>query len=585
MKKISVVVLCFYINTCLLVAQTNYYVDGTNGSDDSVGTTLGKAWKTIQKACNTAIPNSIVSIRGGVYHENIIVTISGTKDSAITIKNFKNEVVMIDGTGTSGNTLIKIIDKSYLNFENLTIQNLIKNEAQGILVECTKNGIVTNLLFKNIIIKNISWTTNSSVIPTEYDNAQAFVAYGKGNKRSNPITNLTIDSCEVYENILGFSEAISLDGNIDGFIIKNNKIHHNTNIGILAAGNYKLSSIADLDHARNGVVEKNELFFNVSDYATSAGIYMDGAQNVLIKNNRCYRNGYGIEVGCEENGTTDSILVINNLLYNNETAGLSVGGYTTTTTGQVLNCTFRNNTLFQNDYKNDAVGELNIMKASNCIFKNNIIYTNTTAVLFNVEAISPQENNSFDYNCWYTPQNNSNDITANWKTATYSKFIDFQTSTTQDQHGFYNNPILVDTAHSTLDFDLKDTSPCIDSGDVATIIIAGELDFKNRKRISNNRIDIGAYEKGSVILNVHNQPTHSINSIYPNPTSKNVTIEMIEPFYETQLSLYDAKGQQLMNTKIKNGKMTLNMESFSAGVYFIRLVNKKTVELKKIIKQ
>ena len=31
--------------------------------------------------------------------------------------------------------------------------------------------------------------------------------------------------------------------------------------------------------------------------------------------------------------------------------------------------------MFQNDVKNEAVGELSIMKASNCIFKNNLIYT------------------------------------------------------------------------------------------------------------------------------------------------------------------------------------------------------------------
>ena len=585
MKKFITLLLLFYLNTSLILAQTNYYVDGANGCDDSTGTSINKAWKTIQKACNAATPNSIVSIKGGTYHENVIVTISGTKDSTITLKNFMNEIVIIDGTGTVGNTLLTIIDKSYLNFENLTIQNLTKNNAQGILVECSKAGTVTNLLFKNIIIKNINWTSNASDIPTEYDNAQPFIAYGKGNKRTNPITNLTIDSCEIYENIVGFSEAVSLDGNIDGFIIKNNKIHHNTNIGILAAGNYKQSSIPSLDHARSGVIEKNELFFNVSDYATSAGIYMDGAQNILIKNNRCYRNGYGIEVGCEKDGTTDSIFVINNLIYNNETAGLSVGGYSTTTTGQVLDCTFRNNTLFQNDYKNDAVGELSIMKASNCIFENNLVYTNDLAVLFNVEAINPQENNSFNYNCWYTPQNNPNDITATWRTTTYNTFIDYKTSTTQDHHGFYGNPMLIDTAHLTLDFDLAVTSPCIDSGDSATIIMVGEIDFKNRRRISNNRIDIGAYEKENPVLAIPNLLTNSISNSYPNPVLNFLTIEMNEPFYETILSLYDAKGQLLLNKKIKSKKNILNMESFSPGIYFIRLVNNNALELKKIIKQ
>jgi hypothetical protein len=41
-----------------------------------------------------------------------------------------------------------------------------------------------------------------------------------------------IDSNEIDFCTLGFSEALTLDGNIVGFVISNNVIHDNNNIGI-----------------------------------------------------------------------------------------------------------------------------------------------------------------------------------------------------------------------------------------------------------------------------------------------------------------------------------------------------------------
>ena len=47
-----------------------------------------------------------------------------------------------------------------------------------------------------------------------------------------PVTDLTIEGCEVYDCECGSSESLVLNGNIDGFLIAGNKIHDNNNIGI-----------------------------------------------------------------------------------------------------------------------------------------------------------------------------------------------------------------------------------------------------------------------------------------------------------------------------------------------------------------
>src|ERR1035437_584084 len=123
MKKTFKIIIVLLTTIHNVDGQTNYYVDALNGNDINTGTTLSTAWKTIQKACNTAIPNSVVQIKAGTYNENITVNISGTAGNFITIKNYMNDIVLIDGTGISGTTMLQITNKNYLSFENLTIRS------------------------------------------------------------------------------------------------------------------------------------------------------------------------------------------------------------------------------------------------------------------------------------------------------------------------------------------------------------------------------------------------------------------------------------------------------------------------------
>ena len=473
MKKTIILFLTFatFVN---VAAQTNYYVDVVNGNDLNNGTSLSSTWKTIQKACNTATPNSIVQIKAGTYNENIVVNVSGTIGNPITIKNYLNDVVLIDGTIATGTTMLTISNKNYLNFENLTIQNRTVNNAQGILVETTGANTSTGLSFSNITISNINWINNAATIPTATDNAQAFIALG----RNGGISNITIDNCHVFNNILGFSEAISLDGNINGFTIQNCLVHDNTNIGIVAIGNYTTSTPINTDHARNGTIKNNVCYKNVSLYATSGGIYIDGGNNIVVSQNKCYENGNGIEVGCEQNGTTDNITVRDNLVFNNNQSGISVGGYTATTTGQVTNSTIRNNTLFENNSSNDGTGEIVISKASNCSFENNIIYSSSQSVLMSVDNILPQSGNSLNYNCWFTPQNNPSAIVVNWRGLTYTTFPSYQTGTSQDVNSLFSNPNLNNAALPSPELHILATSPCVNTGKSSTLVSVGEKTMK-----------------------------------------------------------------------------------------------------------
>lgn len=552
-----------------LSAQSTYFVDGINGNNNNNGISLLTAWKTIQKAANSATPNSTIYIKGGTYSENIAVNVSGTAGNPITFRNYADETVLIDGTATSGNTLLTITNKSHLHFKNLTVQNKTVNEAQGILVETTGAATATDLSFTNITVRNIRWTANAATIPTDTDNAQAFIIYG----RDGGITNLMIDSCQVYDNILGFSEAVSLDGNIDGFQVSNCNVHDNTNIGIALIGNYGVSSIPATDHTRNGTVSGNTCYRNVSLYATSGGIYVDGGSTIIVERNRCYENGNGIEVGCEENGQSDHITVRSNLLYNNQNVGLYAGGYTTETTGQVVDCIFRNNTLFRNNSANDEVGEINLSKVSNSVFENNVIYTSEQKVFMSVDEITPQTGNTFNYNLWYTPAGDAEDIAVFWGATTYETFADYQSGTNQEGQSLFANPQFTVASLPNPDLFVLETSPAVNAGNPGTVIAADERDYSGNLRIQEDRIDIGAFEWGTMVSGIgENQSDFIPCRVVPNPFSAQATIQTGMMLDRADLKICDLQGKVLKTMDNLSGSViNLDCSTLNAGIYLYEI--------------
>ncbi|ASK31020.1 hypothetical protein CEY12_13290 [Chryseobacterium sp. T16E-39] len=575
MKKITLITVLVLVYN-LGFSQVNYYVDKASGNNANNGSATAP-WKTIQKAANSATPNSIVNIKAGTYNENVVINVSGTSGNYITFKNYSNDNVIIDGTGTSGSTLLTVTNKSYLKFKNLTIQNKTVNDAQGILVETTGTNSSTDLTFKNITIKNIKWNADKNKPVTENDNAQGLIVYG----RNGGITNLTIDGCKVFDNYLGYSEALAVNGNVDGFTVKNCVVHDNTNIGIDILGHEGTASNASLDEARNGVVTNNECYNNVSKYATSAGIYVDGARNIVVERNRSYQNGYGIEVGAEQDGVVQQITVKNNLLYKNNEVGLSIGGFDPDTTGQVINCVIRNNTFFQNDTANKGVGEITMTKASNCIFENNIFYTSSKNVLMSVDPINPQTNNTFNYNCWYTPNNNQNSVMIKWKGATYTSFSAYKTATGQDANSIYANPNLVSPSSTIPDLHLNAASPCINKGKPSTVISAGELDFYGSGRISNTIIDMGASEY-TATLGTKTNEILNFGTVSPNPSSGIFNFKLESGKDSNLVSVYDLNGKELKKYKFLANQFSIDLSELKEGIYLVRIESNNSVMTKKV---
>ncbi len=560
MLRSFVILLLFASVTSL--SQT-YYVDGINGQNSNNGLSLLTPWKTIQKACNSATPGSTVLIRGGIYYETINVGVSGLENQEILFTSFPGESAIIDGADANDTALLRISDHGYLIFADLEFRNLYTNNAKGISIESVAQP-VDRIVLKHVSVHHIGWTSNTTALPVYGNNALGIVARGY-----NSLTNLTIDGCEIYNNTLGYSEAVSLNGNINVFTISNSIIHDNSNIGIDVAGNYGVCANPANDHARNGTIRGNTCYRNISPGAIAAGIYVDGGQSVIIERNQSYENGWGIEVGCEQNGETHGIIVKNNIIFNNRNSGLSVGGYNVSTTGVVTGSVFRNNTFFQNNSLANGMGEISLTKAINCVFENNLFYTSSQNVLLNAANISPQDDIYLNYNCWYTPVNNPNNIVVHWKTLTFTTFSEYKAWTQQESHSTFINPSLNNPALPAPDVCPQNVSYCINHGDPATSVPPDETDFVGNPRIINSVIDMGAEEAlNSLGTTISDKPTASV---WPNPFRQSVTIRCENDCTDSEISLYDIAGKVIRKNKMTSNEISINHDGIQSGMYLYKI--------------
>ena len=192
--------------------------------------------------------------------------------------------------------------------------------------------------------------------------------------------------------------------------IINNVVHDNTNIGIDYYGNAGYCSVPALDQPRYCVAAGNEIYNSICSYAECAGLYVDGARDIVLENNISHGNMYGIEIGSEEGHRTTyavkNIIARNNLVYNNSSGGIRVGGYDKKNTGYVTDTKIYNNTLVNNgEGEGGWNGEFCFVKCNGIDVKNNIVYKDSTKYPM-IGGDLPKEyvlNVTFSNNVYYNP--------------------------------------------------------------------------------------------------------------------------------------------------------------------------------------
>lgn len=172
-----------------------------------------------------------------------------------------------------------IADKAYLRIEGLRFQNFSSNNDNvptGLLI----TGKSHDILINDCQISHIQ-TKNPNA---KQANAHALAVYGD---QEVPIYHLDITNCDLFQNSLGLSEALVLNGNVKKFTIAKNKIRDNDNIGIDMIGFE--GTAPKNDFVREGICEQNELWNNSTtrnpsyQEASSASIYVDGGRDIVIQ--------------------------------------------------------------------------------------------------------------------------------------------------------------------------------------------------------------------------------------------------------------------------------------------------------------
>lgn len=333
-----------------------------------------------------------------------------------------------------------IADKAYLRIEGLRFQNFSSNNDNvptGLLI----TGKSHDILINDCQISHIQ-TKNPNA---KQANAHALAVYGD---QEVPIYHLDITNCDLFQNSLGLSEALVLNGNVKKFTIAKNKIRDNDNIGIDMIGFE--GTAPKNDFVREGICEQNELWNNSTtrnpsyQEASSASIYVDGGRDIVIQQNTIWQSDIGIEAASEHyKKATQQIVIRNNLIYDcKEIAGIAFGGY---------------------DHERGSDSAIKIY--------NNTLVNNLVHILVQEHAQVPS--NEIVNNILYQGEPYEGDLTAIEQTM-----------------NFIGDPIFVD--EETGDFHLSTQSPARNQGIVNQW--GGTANLDRKQRVENQKIHLGAFQ-------------------------------------------------------------------------------------------
>jgi hypothetical protein len=520
MKSLHKLCLILGALSSISIAQSGstFYVS-TSGNDSNNGS-YAAPWLTIQHAADTVTAGATVYVEGGTYNEAVKFPNSGTTSERITFASYAGQTVTIDGTGlkcctsnppSSGNEtegLINIVNGSYITINGFQIQNFTTSSAVPTPAGIWITGSGAGLQILNNVVHNITTSAQKT------GNAFGIAVYGTSTK---PITQLTISGNEVYDLKTGSSETVNVDGNVTHFTISNNLIHDNDNIGIDAIG-FEGVAPSGYDRARYGEISGNTIY-NISSYGNPAygdqyaadGLYCDGCEYVVFERNTVYSCDLNMEAASEHNGHDSSYVTIrNNIFYDANTVGISIGGYAGKVGGSD-HVVIVNNTLYNNNVKNQG-GEFQIQyhtgSQSGNIFENNIVYAGKQNVwIYSYVASTssyPAPPATLNWNLYYSTAGYVQGTSIDWAAKySYKTFAAYQSGAGEDASSLVANPDFDDVGSN---FDVQSDSPAINAGSTSLTCSAGycgssssiygSTDYAGNPRInSSGQINIGAYEQ------------------------------------------------------------------------------------------
>lgn len=475
-----------------------YYV-AAGGSDANPGT-ISAPFATLQHAATIARAGDTVLARQGIYNALLTPPRSGTANAPITFASYPGELATIDGTKLpipgGQNGLVTLAGVSDVIVEGFELRNYTTASRAQVPVGIFVTGASTGDQIVNNHIHAIATTAPTN--PNQCgSNALGIGVYG--NKAPASIAALVISGNELDHLQTGCSESMSIDGNVDGYAVTANRVHDNDNIGIDSIGFEGVSPDPAFDQARHGEIRGN-LVYNISSYGNpdygkqyaADGIYVDGGTMITIEQNVVTATDIGIELASEHKGRLTSFVTArNNLVYANNSNGISIGGYGEFRGGSD-NVNIVGNTLYDNDTKNTGSGEFQIQwNATRNQFRNNIVFATGQTLIVHNYTPSGAMAATLDNNLYYTASGSSAGR-FQWIGKLYAGYAAYRTGTGQDAHSVFADPLFAGAAQFGLD--LQAGSPAFGAGANLGAVI-GTVDFAGNARVTGGSVTIGAYQR------------------------------------------------------------------------------------------
>lgn len=195
MKNKLAIVLLFII-TVNCVQAKSYYLDSTNGNDQSTGTSPQSAWKSLEKIRTLTLKpgDKILLKKGEVFHGELYIHGKGKANDPIIIDQYGEAAAnpCIKGNDESLYAVC-IYNSEYIEIRNLEIVNTGKNRLPyrtGIKVHLNDYGIANSISLKSLYIHDV----NGSLVKA-HGGGSGILVVNEGEKVKTAFNGLLIEDC------------------------------------------------------------------------------------------------------------------------------------------------------------------------------------------------------------------------------------------------------------------------------------------------------------------------------------------------------------------------------------------------------
>lgn len=352
-------------DTASSLTVKTWYVSSDASADSLMDGSKEHPFREIQDAVDAASGGDTIYVESGSYQPfEVDSRLSGSEEHQTLICAAKgaDPVILPGGSATgdpSDSTAISLTDVSHVTVSGFEIDGggagIVFRSSEAVAEDGGAGQSFEGIRIEDCYIHDIKGTHG--------------IAFYSANAYA-PVTDLVIRDCRICRCELGDSEALVLNGNIDGFEICGNVISSCDNIGIDMVGfegtallpESSGENIYAYDRPVNGIVHDNTVS-DISSYGNSAywdgssyslaadGIYCDGGSYIEIYDNEVRNCDIGIEVATEHDVSENELFCVTDVeVYENTIsgcsgfAGLCIGGYDSNR-GYTINSYFHDNVL------------------------------------------------------------------------------------------------------------------------------------------------------------------------------------------------------------------------------------------------